>query len=78
MLEQASQREHITLAVLPAGDVPAVVVPPGLVGVPVYRGPGWVDYLCGGCGAVLCHGVSRGMFTSLAFGCRCGAVNAIR
>lgn len=78
MLEPATQREHVTLAVLPEGAVAAVVVPPGLVGVPMYRGPGRVDYLCGRCGTVLCHGVSRGMFVSLAFACRCGAVNALR
>ncbi len=78
MLDLEPRREHVTLAVLPADAVPAVVVPPGLLGVPVYRGPGSVDYVCGGCGVVLCDGVSRGMFGSLAFACRCGAVNAIR
>jgi hypothetical protein len=78
VLGSRSPREQVTLRVLPADAVPAVVVPPGLGGVPVYRGPGWIDYLCGQCGAILCHGVSRGMFLSVAFACRCGVVNAVR
>jgi hypothetical protein len=78
VVESSPRREQVTLAVLPRGGEPAVVVPPGLAGVPVYRGPGWVDYVCGACGAILCCGVSRGMFSSLAFACQCGAVSALR
>lgn len=78
MADTAAHRDQVALSVIPTGAAPAVVVPPGLAGVPIYRGPGGVDYLCGRCGAVLCDGVSRGMFASLAFACRCGAVNALR
>jgi hypothetical protein len=79
LLESVPRRERVPLAVLPPDAVLAVVVvPPGVVGVPVYRGPGPIDYVCGGCGVVLCDGVIRGMFTSLAFACRCGVINAVR
>jgi hypothetical protein len=77
MLEAQAERERIVLATLSIGGRAAVVVPPGMAGAPIYRGPGRVDYLCGQCGAVLCDGVSPGMFSSLAFACRCGAVSAL-
>jgi hypothetical protein len=55
----------------------ASVVPPSREGGPAFNGAGDVDYVCGCCAALLCAGVRRGMFASLAFACGCGAVNTI-
>ncbi len=78
MLQTVSSRHRFSLSVVAHRDMPAIVVPPGRGGGPAYRGPGEVDYVCGGCGAVLCDGVSLGMFAALSFACRCGALNRLR
>jgi hypothetical protein len=78
VLELIPLRRRVTLTVLTRNGTSSIVVPPGPGGGPAYRGPGPADYLCGECGAVLCDGVSLGMFNALAFACRCGALNGLR
>jgi len=70
-----TSRRRVALLVVPARTTAAVVVPPAPDGGPAYRGYGPVDLVCGACGSVVCAGVAEGMFVSLAFACRCGAVN---
>jgi hypothetical protein len=78
VLQSVPSRQTFQLTVISPRETLAIVVPPGRGGGPVCRGPGEVDYLCGECGAVLCDGVSRGMFRVLTFSCHCGALNGVR
>jgi hypothetical protein len=70
-------RRAIRLRVVDAAEASGFVVSPSPNGTPVFDGPGDIDYQCGACGEVLCHGVRPGLFSGVMIGCRCGAFNHV-
>jgi hypothetical protein len=71
------QRARYRLQVAEHGETVGFVVPGRRDGSVAYRGLGPADYTCGGCGGILAIGVRPGMFRSLVFPCRCGALNSV-
>jgi hypothetical protein len=65
------------LKVISARLLPGFMVPPPAGGGPAYAGRRELDYQCGACGGLLASGVGPGAFASIAFQCRCGAVNLV-
>ncbi len=57
-------------------DARGFVIPPS-GGRVTYRGRGWTDYACGGCGHLLAIGVPTGLFQSFLFACVCGSLNRV-
>jgi hypothetical protein len=73
----AAVRERIALEVVEPSGARGLVVPCHRDGSALYRGLGESDYACGGCGHLIATGVRPGMFRSLVFACRCGALNQV-
>ncbi len=62
------------LELVSVGDEAGFIVSVPAPGVPAYRGQGDTDYLCASCGALLCQGVTLGLFANVVFRCGCGAL----
>jgi len=71
-------RLRIALEVLEdASEATGFLIPHRTDGSVPYRGPGEVDYACGGCGYLLAIGVPPGQFQRFVFSCGCGALNRV-
>jgi len=75
--DRTEERELIRLDLVPSREAKGFIVRID-AGRPAYTGPGPANYLCGGCGAVLCEGVRAGILAAVVFQCSCGEFNRIR